>query len=85
MQSYKIVVPSAKNLLEIFYNSEGICHLAILHMHADQTGECFTEKKFWVTTAHHDLPQKMFYVNIVTVNAALVTAAKSCLLQFNLL
>ena len=41
-------------------------------------------KKFWVTIAHHELPQQIFYVNIVTANA-LVTAAKAYLLPFDLL
>ena len=29
----------------------------------------YTEKKFWITTAHHELRQQIFYVNIVTANA----------------
>ena len=35
----------------------------------------YTEKNFWVTTAHHELLQQIFYVNIVTANT-LVTATK---------
>ena len=43
-----------------------------------------TGKKFWITAAHHELPQQIFYVNIVTAKA-LVTAAKKYLLAFDLL
>ena len=55
-----------------------------VHRNRSKGGQNCTEKKFWITIAHHELQQQIFYVNIVTENA-LVTAAKEYLLSFDLL